>query len=95
MGYTKKQRREIYLESAELIFLKEYHRMCIAFERCTNEAGSKSGLKYSTITDYYIDVFPEFLRLSPESYQGTWWCTVRERDNRINALLLMAEMCKN
>jgi hypothetical protein len=101
MKYTKKQRREIYLDAAYCLFKGKENVICWAIWKVSR----KSCLVF--ICDITIRVkedFPEFAIFDPH-VAGSYWfgvphftdtaTTNQQRQNRINCLLLCAEMCND
>jgi hypothetical protein len=94
MKFTKKQRREIYLEVAEHVI---EHEKCICWSFHSVIYGKNISAVYGiSITDFYKEVFPEFAEFQPTELEndgsGYWYyCDYKTRSI---ALLLMAEMCK-
>jgi hypothetical protein len=98
MKYTKKERRKIYLKSSDLILKRGKDCICWAIWII---AGRNCGGIVECITDKVKEDFPEFAMFDPEEGKLYWFGdpyfgTSREQiNNRINCLLLCAEMCND
>jgi hypothetical protein len=90
MKYTKKERKEIYLKAAGLVAERKFAFGCIVLDEV---------IKESTIVSYQKIILPEFFIFEPtkeeKSYIFFGWWAVNDRETRINALLLCAEMCND
>ncbi len=95
MEYTKEQRREIYLKTAEAIENNIWWCICGTFKKL-EFIGSYPIT--TGITNHCKSIFPEFELFDPENGGVVWFGWEEAHDskaNRINALLLMAEMCND
>jgi hypothetical protein len=87
MTYSPKERRDIYLKAAELIYSQKEDYCCDAIrEVCV-----------VYLTTYEIsEHLPEFWLLHPDplNHFFIWFNGDNSREERITALLLAAELCK-
>jgi hypothetical protein len=86
MEYTKKQRREIYLDTADIILKRESFFICCALD---------TAAKIKTTASEQRLMFEEFFLFQPETTEGLGWWRIVDCESRINALLLCAEMCND
>jgi hypothetical protein len=83
MKYTKAQRRDIYLEAAESIFYGRNWFCCPAV----------SSTAFRLFKDSFYTEKDELMMFRPYNYEFTWW-DPDDKQSRLNALLLCAEMCR-
>jgi hypothetical protein len=88
--YTKEERKDSYLQSAELIFNKESGYCCEALRRSIGNPD----IRFVSV----VERFPEFKLFEPKDADGVWWfsggqANITVRNSRVFALLLCAEMC--
>lgn len=87
--YTKKQRKEIYLKAAE--YLKNQRGVLLG---CCNAIKQQTG-EYDVYQDRG-NPFYEFVMFRPKEYHEIDWFTGKESNtDRINCMLLCAQMCDN
>jgi hypothetical protein len=88
--YTRKKRREIYLNAAEFIMSNwkiELNTCCYAIHQAS---------KFTVFMSMFDDYVPEFMMFKPIGIPTYLiWFGKEEREERVFALLLCAEMTKD
>jgi hypothetical protein len=94
MKFTKKQRREIYLKAHK--GLEDLgNRSAMAF--CCNVLGQQVNIQCLQM-DHIADLLPEFYLFKPDHIvysHSTWFDGRDNHSDRLNALLLCAELTKD
>jgi hypothetical protein len=93
MKFTKKQRREIYRKAPKDIISGQCSYACVAMK---NQIRALFMKNYWVTADELRMAMKEFYLFDPNSdtYYSSWW-EDGDKESRIFALLLCAEMCKD
>lgn len=103
MKYSKKQRREIYLHAADMLFNRKSPAICLVLNKVTGSRFNK--IIHLYYYDYLVEFLPELRLIAPQIGVYRFWfaepsCCNKEQLNnafneRVTACLLMAEMCND